>query len=155
MSKQWYEGWLAAIEMFKDHPITGIGNNMWETVYSKYGASTVYYHASGAVTVEYIGSAHNQYLHFLAELGLIGLSVFIIFIVTIFMEIYKVKKLVRDPFYSNLLTGVIGVFVCGLTLSLWGGFFGTHSSYLGQLVLWGSLGVVVVIKRLSLNQILL
>jgi len=153
-STQRHGGWIAAVEMFKDHPFTGIGHGMWDTLFPEYGTPFIYKLKSGQIFTSYIGGAHNQYLHFLAELGLIGLSVFVIFIASIFMEIYKVKKLARDPFYSNVLTGVIGVLVCGLSLSIWGGFFGTHSSYLGQLVLWGSLGLVVVIKRLSLEQTL-
>jgi O-antigen ligase len=64
-----YYLWLAAIDMFQDYPIqgVGVGNYRYEM--------TKYYKGEGKYSVGQ--SAHNTYFNILAENGLVGLLIFL------------------------------------------------------------------------------
>ncbi len=63
--------WDVALKMFKDHPLLGVGPNNYRLAFNDY--------FSGLIEGETaFGSAHNLYLHHLAERGLIGLAVLLI-----------------------------------------------------------------------------
>lgn len=64
--------WQSAINMWKDHPLFGVGmGNYTEQYQSRYRLPQA--------TEPKIEHAHNMYLHMLAEFGVVGLSVFVIF----------------------------------------------------------------------------
>ena len=67
--------WRGALQMFLDHPLTGVGPGMWEQFNVSYGA--VYYfwiHTYGRGLVGYgVSSAHGTFFQVLAEMGLVGL----------------------------------------------------------------------------------
>ena len=64
-----YWGWKAALQMFQDHPLTGVGIGRFNQEYVNYG--TLYYSAWADDYVPMI-SAHNTYLNYLAETGIPG-----------------------------------------------------------------------------------
>lgn len=60
-----YVLWSVALSMFRDHPLTGVGPAHYATLFTQY--------FQGALDNEGVwSSAHNLYLHQLAERGLIG-----------------------------------------------------------------------------------
>jgi O-antigen ligase len=59
--------WGAAWDMFKDHPWTGVGPGNYHTLFSTYFHGTLEHQTDW-------GSAHNLFLHQLAERGLLGLA---------------------------------------------------------------------------------
>lgn len=65
--------WKTNLEIFKDHPVFGIG----------YGENArrlrEYYDRLGYPADQFEGHAHNQFLHFLAGTGAVGLAVYLIF----------------------------------------------------------------------------
>jgi O-antigen ligase len=74
-----FELWKLALRMFKDHPLTGVGVGNFRTMFPVYHPELL----SG----EYWGSAHNCYLHELAERGVVGLAAFL----------YLLGTLIRKP----------------------------------------------------------
>ncbi len=63
--------WDAAIRMFRDHPLTGVGPGGYQRMFASYYAGSLDGQRNWA-------SAHNLYLHQLAERGLAGLLALLI-----------------------------------------------------------------------------
>jgi O-antigen ligase len=59
------EMWSAAWRMFLDHPLTGVGPGNYNELFARYAGRVVENQATW-------GSAHDLYLHQLAERGLVG-----------------------------------------------------------------------------------
>lgn len=70
----WQAGWLIA----RDHPVVGIGPGNWDAIYEDYYLGA---------WKDGLGHAHNYYLNTFAELGILGLIVFLAFLTTIFVQI--------------------------------------------------------------------
>lgn len=62
--------WQAAWEMFSDHPWAGVGPGNYPVAYKDYALPG---------WPEARGHAHNIYLNFLAEMGILGLAAYLIF----------------------------------------------------------------------------
>ena len=69
------EIWQATIQMFKHNPIAGVGMGGYWT------AVPGYHDASGSMTPQ---QAHNDYLELVASGGIIGLAIFVWFVVVLF-----------------------------------------------------------------------
>src|SRR5207302_11482449 len=70
----WQAGWY----MFVDHPWLGVGAGNYAAAYPQYFVGS---------WREALGHAHNYYLNILAELGIIGGSALLFFVVTAFMRL--------------------------------------------------------------------
>ena len=68
--------WVAGINMFLAHPITGVGIGNYPDVYGTYHIT---------IFVNSLGHAHNYYINIAAETGVIGLAAFLFFLTTIFV----------------------------------------------------------------------
>ncbi len=68
--------WIAGINMFEDHPFTGVG-------IGNYGAAYGPYHVT--IFVNSLDHAHNYYINISAETGIIGLTTFILLLVALFV----------------------------------------------------------------------
>ncbi len=68
--------WDTALRMFRDHPLTGVGPGGYNRLFSNYYAGTLDGQRNW-------GSAHNLYLHQLAERGLAGAAALLILCVTL------------------------------------------------------------------------
>jgi O-antigen ligase len=80
--------WLAALRIFKDHPITGVGFDAFGVAYSRYDTS------AGQLRVE---QAHNDYLQILADGGLIAFACVVGFIYLLVKKsLSKIKSAGRD-----------------------------------------------------------
>ncbi len=78
--------WMAAIELFKQSPIVGIGLNNYYDFYPPYHPFFGIFHLK-AMRV-----AHNLYLNTLAENGIIGFTVLILIIIILFRFLIKQFK---------------------------------------------------------------
>jgi O-antigen ligase len=67
--------WENTLEMFKEHPITGVGNGNWRIYFPKYGLENTDTQVMNGITG--IQRPHNDYLWILSEQGLIGLILFL------------------------------------------------------------------------------
>lgn len=73
--------WVSTIAMISDHPFAGIGWNAYQFVYPQYN----YYIADPNIVIYH---AHNIYLNFAAEIGIVGaLAFFWYFFGTMFMTL--------------------------------------------------------------------
>jgi O-antigen ligase len=77
-------GW----QIFKDHPLTGIGDVSTQTMYRRY---------ANPDEKEIIGHFHNNYVHIAVTLGVFGISAFLFMTALIFVHLWrKFKKLQHD-----------------------------------------------------------
>jgi O-antigen ligase len=75
--------WQAAVNMAQDHPLFGIGLGSYAEVYDDYRL----------VNWENpLGHAHNQYLNFLAEAGVVGLAAYLGFWIVIFRATWTLRR---------------------------------------------------------------
>ena len=97
------EIWSATWQMFKAHPLTGLGfGGYWIGI-------TRYHHASGEISPQ---QAHNDYLELMASSGLIGCALVVWFMV-VFVRRARGRLRSPDPYYRaaclGALTGIFGV----------------------------------------------
>lgn len=100
--------WKANIEIFKDHPIMGIG----------YGENArylpEYYEKLGMENHTLVSHAHNQYLHLLAGTGVVGLLIYLLVIGAFLRLSFKAYRAFPDKelFKKGLSLGTIGAQFC-------------------------------------------
>lgn len=85
----WQTGW----EIFKDHPIVGIGDVSTTEMFKKYAPPYI---------KEYIGHMHSNYVHIAVTLGTVGFIAFMYMIIWLFIRLYQLMYLFRprgDLFY--------------------------------------------------------
>ena len=68
--------WIAGIHMFLAHPWLGVGIGNYPDVYQNYYIT---------IFVNSLGHAHNYYINVAAEMGAIGLTVFLLFLFALFL----------------------------------------------------------------------
>ena len=78
--------WVAGINMFLTHPITGVGIGNYPDVYSAYHIT---------IFVNSLGHAHDYYINIAAETGVIGLAAFLFFLATIFVAGWRAYQVVN------------------------------------------------------------
>ncbi len=97
------ELWQNTSKMIKDHPIIGVGLGTYQFVYPRYDQS------SGILRAE---QAHNDYLHIIAETGVIGLILTISFIVILFgkgLALMQTRNIKRSAVILGSLAGCFGI----------------------------------------------
>jgi putative inorganic carbon (HCO3(-)) transporter len=106
---------LAAWEMFKDHPLLGVGLHNYRYLYVDYAKQL------GLATTVTERSAHNLYLEVAAETGVVGLTVFLLLIWVAMKGILLARKeLLKRGFeeYANLamamFVGILGYLVAAI-----------------------------------------
>lgn len=102
------EIWENSMELFKNNPLLG----------------------SGFQVIAFSGwklrSAHNMYVTFLAEMGIIGLALFLYLFYIALKNSWKLYKRSKDNFFKGLGLGVfLSIIVCIVT-----NFFGDHWTYI-------------------------
>ncbi|MGI6457044.1 MAG: O-antigen ligase family protein [bacterium] len=81
--------WQAAWEMWKDHKILGVGYGAYGDVYFDYTSKL-------AFSSDMRMGAHNLYLEIMAELGLIGLFIYLLMMLLFFVKSQRLKKRVQS-----------------------------------------------------------
>ena len=101
-----FDVWTSSINMFKDHPVTGVGIGQWRTIYeASYRLPTENQH---------LYHAHNNFIQLLGEVGLLGLLGVLIFYGSIIVDNFLVWFKKRDPYSLCAMIAVICyVFVFG------------------------------------------
>ncbi len=107
--------WQANFAIFKDYPFLGAGYTLNNS------RLTEYYAKLNIPADEFKSHAHNQYLHFSAGTGLVGLIFYLIFIGAIFQialkGYLKANDIVLKTTYLSLLSAFISFLIAGLTES--------------------------------------
>ncbi len=107
-----------AWNIFMDHPLLGVGFDNYAPVHSEY--QSAYFHANpeinevaySADNVEYV---FNEYLQMLAELGIIGLLVFLVLIFFLGkLSLGAIRNSNRDPILMGAIGSLIGIMTSAL-----------------------------------------
>lgn len=107
--------WKANYQIFKDYPLVGIG-------YSQNNIHVEEYLKKAGIDWMTGGHAHNQYIHFLAGTGILGLSCFLAFLFLVFYSVFlhllelRKQRPFSDRYY--LLVGVFAGMLCFVIGSL-------------------------------------
>lgn len=97
--------WKANIQMFKDHPLMGVGYGINEDL------NREYFDKMG-IQQEFTGHAHNNYLQFLAGTGLPGFLLFVGFSLSGFLIVHRslrAHRSDRDAWVPMILLAALGV----------------------------------------------
>lgn len=95
---QWGAHYLSAIEMFKEKPIIGNGYKSFKNKCKKYD-----YINSTSVNTRCSNHPHNYIIQLLAETGIIGTSLFMIFIISIFIKVNNLKKIKNKSLFIFMI----------------------------------------------------
>lgn len=95
--------WKMNIEMFKDHPLIGVGLNRNEDIVERY-------YQSHGIENGFGGHAHSNYLQFLSGTGGLGFLFYMSFIVFYLVLSFRLWKLIphEQVWHRGLLLGAIG-----------------------------------------------
>ncbi|HHT79051.1 MAG TPA: O-antigen ligase family protein [Actinobacteria bacterium] len=117
--------WEKAITLFKQSPVIGIGYGRYNDVLwhfdslrltGKPGIAAMYTQQNFAFNDT---NAHSSYFHFLAETGIIGLVLILIFWISCFTIIFKAYRTSNNSFnlkaYLSVLGGILTLFLLSFT----------------------------------------
>jgi len=97
--------WMAALAIFADHPVLGVGWNRYADEYSRY----VYY--LDAYSIKIRMGAHNLYLEMMAESGGVGITAFLVMLGVYAGESLKLLGRCKDRFLEAALAGFLGAMI--------------------------------------------
>ncbi|WP_021597694.1 O-antigen ligase family protein [Actinomadura welshii] len=125
-----YELWAAAVRIWQDHPVAGVGVKNFPAYRDTYASIEL---SSGSETADPVNgyvrqpllSPHNQYLLFLSEQGVVGLAGLLTLLGAIVAGLWR-RRSARDPFWLasvalmafllvNFLYADLGGPTCALT----------------------------------------
>jgi hypothetical protein len=124
---------LAALGVFADHPLLGVGPDQFPTYY------LVYAERVGIRVKNADREAHNLYLDLAADVGVAGLSAFLALNLAALRTLLRTRRRATDPTVAGLATGLLlsltGYLVTGLFL---------HFSFVRYYWLFLAFGATVV-----------
>ncbi len=89
--------WAATGQLIKDHPLLGVGLGAYQLAYTRYDQS------SGAQRVE---QSHNDYLQIVADAGLIGGVIALVFLILLFARGFSAAQ-TRDRRRRSIILGAL------------------------------------------------
>ena len=98
--------WSIALQIFRDHPITGAGLDSFGIVFTRYDTW------NGTLRVE---QAHNDYLQILADAGILGFACVAAFIFLLFKQGLRTVVEAADPFRRAVAIGALAG-CCGILI---------------------------------------
>jgi putative inorganic carbon (hco3(-)) transporter len=106
---------LAALLVFIDHPVVGVGPGMFRYYYQEYAAFV------GLRILAADRQAHNLYLGLLAETGALGMGCFVLVLYVTLRNLNRTRKrfMISNPEFSNIATA----FMLAIITYLATGFF--------------------------------
>jgi len=143
-----YIFWGQAVMMFKDYPLTGVGQGSYLLQLPNYLAKNrTGYLVDGKLGVDYTG---NYYLQILSELGFPGIVVILFIIYLLISKVFnyfKVKRRLKEFENSDWLLIVLFIsFVSMLVVQI----FGPHTNFDEvQLTFWLIIGLMIVCVKLK------
>jgi O-antigen ligase len=137
--------WKFTALMIKDHPLIGSGIGTFRYNTLKYQAKFFEQGENRSLYPSgFADKAHNEYLQLWAELGIIGLLVFLWFLICYFNYGLKILKKIKDYYKQGIVIGLMGSVLAVLVDALFG--FPLHLP--ATIVLfWLCIGLTVAIGR--------
>jgi len=113
--------WKFTALMIRDHPLLGSGIGTYKYNTLKYQAEffeqgenrSLYPHG-------FADKAHNEYLQLWAEMGIVGLGIFIWLIISYFSCALKILRKIKDEYKRGIIIGLMGSVVAVLIDGLFG-----------------------------------
>ncbi len=93
--------WTAAIEMAKAHPFVGVGAGNFDVNYRDFTQTWRFRIGRG--------HAHDTYLHFLAQSGVVGLTAYIAMLLGVSLIIVRTIRILPEGTRLSLLIGAAGI----------------------------------------------
>ena len=128
--------WQAAIGMWADHPYLGVGIGNYAAAYPVYNLPRWY---------EPLGHAHNVYLNFGAETGLLGLLAYLVLWIAGLWQAVRVAA-VSSRFVAAVGAGVLGALTHATIHNLFDNLWVQHV-YLNLALMLGLLAVLTAASR--------
>ncbi len=128
--------WQMAIQMVKDHPITGVGTDNFISLYS-------WYRISPALMAPYY--CHNIYLQMWAECGIFGLLSILSLVVVVAATYAKAVRQVRDEAWRGITVGLLAAFLGYAT-------FAATCNTLHDQPFWMLMALSVVVARVTCDE---
>jgi O-antigen ligase len=132
--------WETSINISKDFPLTGIGEDNFDYYFDRYKVEGYY---------DVTGHPHNDYLTILVSSGIPGLIAFLSMWFVLLQTGFKTQKYSSNPFLKELALGstlaVIGFMIGGLFQN----YYGTFANCWGW---WLMAGLTMASSRLSTKE---
>lgn len=128
--------WQMALQMVKDHPITGVGTDNFFSLYS-------WYRISPALMARYY--CHNIYLQMWAECGLFGLLSILSLVTVVALTYARAASRTKDEAWRGIVVGLFAAFVGYAT-------FAATCNTLHDQPLWMLMALSVVVARVTREQ---
>ena len=133
--------WETGIKMFKDHPLTGVGDNQITQVYKMY--KTIDRHGEGA-------HLHSNYMMILATTGIFGFIAYLGYFISIFLAQIKIYKLPGDNVDRAFILGSILTNIAFHIAGIFEWIFGDHEV---MTVFFFLIAIPFVILKLNQNNL--
>jgi O-antigen ligase len=137
--------WNIALMMIKDHPLLGSGIGTFKYNSLRYQAEFFSQGDNRSLYPYGIAhEAHNEYLHFWSELGIIGLGIFLWMVIAYFYYGLKLLKKIKNNYTQGMLIGMMGTVIAVLV----DGIFGFPLHLPATIILfWLSLGLTISMSQ--------
>lgn len=136
--------WVAAFNMFLAKPVFGFGVGTYPIHFYEYQNPLF----STIISDMYAG-AHNDYLQYLSEAGLIGLLSWLFLMISVLITAYQTIKLTDNDLYSTLTLGA----TLGITSYLFHALFNGYLEFDKVAVpFWLTIGIIMCIRKLELTS---
>lgn len=130
------DAWIANTRMFLDHPILGIGPFMSTSMYSAYSPDDQAYPLREGLAV------HSEYLSLLSERGLVGASLFLLFL---FVLMIRAKL-----YYNSNKNSALGRLMLGLWSTIMNFiFFAVGAAAIYSIQFWINVGLIIAVYNLA------
>ncbi|MBU4117495.1 MAG: O-antigen ligase family protein, partial [Proteobacteria bacterium] len=103
--------WADTISLIKEHPILGVGLGNLKVHFPSVQKESLFLYT------QYLKDAHNDYLQIWAELGLVGLSLFIFFIGSLGVFFFRTHKECSGDLAKTLELYAIGLSLIGIGIN--------------------------------------
>ncbi|MBA7521770.1 hypothetical protein ES705_13881 [subsurface metagenome] len=141
--------WKFTTMMIKDHPILGSGLGTFKYNSLNYQAKFFDQRENRSFYPYGIADkAHNEYLQLWAELGIIGLGVFLWLIITYFNYGIKLLKRIENKYKQGIIIGLMGGVIAVLIDAIFG--FPLHLPAT-LLLFWLTIGLTIVTIKTEVN----
>jgi len=138
-----YIFWGQAVEMFKDYPLTGVGQGSYILQLPNY----LIINQTGFSQIDYSG---NYYLQVLSELGLPGIVVILFILYLLINKVFnyfRVRKHLKEFENSDWL--LVALFISFISMMV-GQIFGPHTNFDEvQLTFWLIIGLMIAYIKLK------
>lgn len=111
--------WEIAKRMIKDHPLFGVGNGNYVSLYDKYTDIYPQFKFYGYTRFP----CHNSYLKIQSELGIIGGISFIGILIAALIQVKKFISTTQDEFYKFFYTGFLASMVSFYVMNVFDNLF--------------------------------